>query len=143
MAVRERSIVAVKRFLCNAFVATLMLATAPALGDVPHPRRECVVDGLGCERCMELYNGEPDQNEEFATCKQAAEGRGLVEACRGDRQGIAVPVFFCPKDAHPETKVVGGGCAGCTAGSSGRDVACVIAALGALAILAMRRRSRA
>jgi MYXO-CTERM domain-containing protein len=123
-------------------LAALLTTTSTALADVPGPKPRCDAEGRGCTECWQHYGSSPESEKTFAECRDAATAKGLVEACRHG-QGAGDAVFFCPKGVKVETKIVGGGCAGCAvgAGASPGALAVIAAGLGALA-LRRRRRGR-
>ena len=124
----------------SVFLAVSMSAGA-ALADVPGPRDECDVEGLGCESCWESYGKGEEDVKAFSECADPKKAKGLVEACR-HRQGAGDSVFFCPEGKNVQKVTVGGGCAGCTVGGEGLSGA--LAALGiGVGLAAMRRRKAA
>lgn len=112
-----------------------------ALADIPGPRDECEVEGLGCETCWEHYGSSPGDAAAFKECSEAKKGKGLREACR-HRQGAGDSVFFCPEGKSPEKVTKGGGCAGCSVGEGGLSGALAALGLG-VGLAALRRRKPA
>lgn len=110
----------------SVFLAGL-LSSGAALADVPGPRDECEVEGLGCELCWEHYSANEEDSKAFNECAEPKKAKGLVEACR-HRSGAGDSVFFCPQGKSVEKVTRGGGCAGCTVGEGGLSGA--LAALG-------------
>jgi MYXO-CTERM domain-containing protein len=123
-----------------AFTALFIFGTTAA-ADVPGPKPRCDAEGRGCTECWRPYGTNPDNQRAFETCRDAAKSKGLVEACH-HRQGSGDAVFFCPAGVTVETKIVGGGCAGCTidAAATPGTFAALAASLAAIALL--RRRAR-
>ena len=124
----------------SVFLA-VSLSSGAAAADVPGPRDECDVEGLGCESCWQHYgSGEADEKA-FTECADAKKAKGLVEACR-HRAGAGDSVFFCPEGKGVEKVTKGGGCAGCAVGEGGLSGALAAVGIG-LAVAAMRRRKAA
>lgn len=124
--------------LCLAGSLTLLLASRTASADVPGPRPVCAVEGLGCTSCWQPAGSNEDSLKTFGDCQKDAVATGLVRAC-SQGQGAGELVYFCPKDTKVETKIVGGGCAGCATGAGSAPTGLLALALG-LGIAAMRRR---
>lgn len=125
-----------------ALLATTALAPA-ALADVPGPREVCDAEDLPCVTCWQHYGSDPRAAEAYASCRDQATAKGLVEGCR-HRTGAGDTVFFCPPGAKPELKtrwVGGSGCRGCamTSEAPGAATAVVLVGLG-IAIIRRRRR---
>ncbi|MFT3768719.1 MAG: MYXO-CTERM sorting domain-containing protein [Minicystis sp.] len=120
---------------------TTLLAFSPAASaDVPGPRPQCDAEGKGCTLCWHDFGGDPERAKAYEECTAAAKARGLVKACdHGERSGVAE--YFCPPGVKVETKIVGGGCAGC-AMDAGAAPDVLAAAAAGLGILALRRRRR-
>src|SRR5690349_16934832 len=95
--------------------AAVTLIATHAMADVPGPRERCQAEGLGCESCWEHYGQGPEDVARYKACRDPLVAKGFVEGCR-ERQGAGDTVYFCPPGKKPETKIVGGGCAGCAIG---------------------------
>lgn len=119
-------------------VTACLTLTSAASADVPGPKPRCDAEGRGCTECWRHYGSSPDDEKAFAECRDAAKAKGLHEAC-SHRQGAGDAVFFCPEGVKVETKIVGGGCAGCTIEGAAAPGAMALVAAG-LGVLALRRR---
>nr|WP_240807087.1 MYXO-CTERM sorting domain-containing protein [Polyangium spumosum] len=116
--------------------------TVLAAADVPGPRNECDVEGLGCQSCWGHYGDSPSDKEQFELCAAPLREKGLVEACR-HRQGAGDSVFFCPAGVKPETRVVGGGCGACASAGAAGGAGMVVFLAGMGIAWARRRRTSA
>lgn len=125
----------------SAIILGSTLTSSVVLADVPGPKPQCDVEGLGCEVCWEHYGASEEDKATFESCAKPLRDKGFEEGCR-HRQGAGDSVYFCPKGVKPEIQTVGGGCSGCQAAPAGGAfgaIASLALALGAL----RRRRSRA
>ncbi|MBK8253763.1 MAG: hypothetical protein IPK82_13985 [Polyangiaceae bacterium] len=130
-----------KWMVVGAFL-TVVGSFGTARADVPGPREECEVDGLGCEACWQSYGSGEDDQKAFNECAEKLKAKGLSEACR-HRQGAGDSVFFCPAGVNAGKTVKGGGCGACSVGSEGDlPLSLSLGALLAVSLVYARRRLR-
>lgn len=120
----------------------LVGAAGAARADVPGPKPVCDASASpACQVCWQSYGGGGD-NPAFDQCAAPLRDKGFVEACR-NRQGAGDNVWFCPQGIKMETKVTGGGCAGCAVSDEGAGgLLALMASMCAIAALRRRRHSR-
>ncbi|MDI1428443.1 MYXO-CTERM sorting domain-containing protein [Polyangium sorediatum] len=128
----------VRIFFSTLLVIALSTFTAIAAADVAGPHNVCDVEGLGCQQCYWNYDRDPGDQPNFDRCAGPLREKGLAEACR-HKQGAGDVVFFCPAGVKPETRVVGGGCGGCTTAGAAEGAGMLVFAAG-LGIAWTRRR---
>ncbi|MDI3281836.1 MYXO-CTERM sorting domain-containing protein [Polyangium sp. 15x6] len=129
----------VRIFFSTLLVIAISTFTALAAADVAGPRNVCDADGLDCQKCYWHYGREPGDQTEFEQCAGPLREKGLAEACR-HKMGAGDEVFFCPAGVKPETRVVGGGCGGCTTAGAAEGAGLFVFAAGLGIALARRRR---
>jgi MYXO-CTERM domain-containing protein len=121
-----------------AVVVLLLTVSGHAAADAPGPRPVCQAEGKGCATCWRSYGHAERDEADYASCKEAAMAKALVEACH-EKQGGGDGVYFCPKGVEIPTRVVYSGC-GCVVGAPSRPAAILAVAAGLLAFLLRRRR---
>jgi MYXO-CTERM domain-containing protein len=129
-------------------LASLWLVAPMASADVPGPRQVCDTEGLTCGSCWDSYGQCPadapasacPEEAEYDKCITAQLAKGYVEACR-EQQGSGENVYYCPPGTQVQTVTKGGGCGGCSLGSSTTSGALLALAFG-LSLLVARRRER-
>jgi hypothetical protein len=129
------------RALLPLALGALLGISSAAQADVPGPKPRCDAEGRGCTECWRPYASNPESQKAFKACRDAAKQKGLGDACH-HRQGAGDAVFFCPEGVKVETKIVGGGCAGCAIDAAASPGALAAIAAGFVALALRRRRAR-
>lgn len=130
---------ATKVWTAASIAVPLTLMSGAARADVPGPKPVCDASvATECKVCWQHYGG--GDNSAFDQCAAPLRDKGFVEACR-NRQGAGDNVWFCPQGTKMETKVTGGGCAGCAVSDEGAGGLLALTAA-ACAVAALRRRGR-